>query len=1032
MAMALVFGATGAWADEITATLVHTASSYSGGTAGAFTSTIDAENEHINNSNFGATWAGAAYAEFSFEIPAGHAIQSATLTFTGVGEKRNTRNTDVMYAEATATLDYEALAEGNANVNLTATKLSSVTFPKGEGATQEFTVDATDAIKAMLEAGKNGVIFKLTNNPGGGDMKGKGSDAAPTLVINTISASAQTSYTVKFTDAAGKELKEAVKYDVLIGNEATASATDMASFFNEDKTMKYIYVSGNETITAVENAESNVITLVFREAEKYNYILKSNLGATLKEGADWEGETLNVAYPRYLAQDGTLYSAGKGSAGWYLKTIILNQDNQEETVDYTAGESGVVFLAEAEDIETLTESTAANSNIRCSNGLCAYNAGEGDAVITTLPNGKYKLYTSVWGNADTEFIFKAGDTPICSIETVGSIKDGNSDEFELNAASTPITLGATANAARGIDFVYIVKTGDAELEALAPAVGVMDFNKMDLPTSTSSSTDGDIEEDKTLTADEFSVTISPKASGNTNNRFWSSKNGGPQLRIYTGTLTVKAAAGKTLTKVVFATDTWGTMTANVGTLDSKTWTGEATEVVFTVTKQCQINSITVGETPAEPLADAANIAAFKALEKGTKAKLTVNGAKVTFVNGVNTYIEDETGALLLYNAGLNLTAGKALTGYINGAYTEYKGLAELTAIDETAASEFTEADTEVAATVVTVAEANAAESVSKLVKLEEVDIDAEGKLIKQGEAEINFYDKFKVMGDFVYPEYAKSIVGIITTADGVNSFCPVSPDEVVAGEKVEVVHTWNFTKWSEATVANLKAEAAKGYTEGLWSDAEKADNSATTKDLSPNNCFWQVGHSAAEGETLTANGEEIAELKGLLFTNDKDRSLAIAVNYGDCTSANGAGFGPYHGGSYLWLGSKGVNYFIIPAVKVGSTIKMGVESHNITNARGVELYVEGEKIEGPAAPKTYEEQEWTVTGTTDAVDVVVKNTNGCHIYFIDAEQDQEVLTGINAVKTETENGNIYNLQGQKVQKAQKGLYIINGKKVVIK
>ncbi|MDE6013102.1 MAG: hypothetical protein K2G91_10300, partial [Prevotella sp.] len=239
-------------------------------------------------------------------------------------------------------------------------------------------------------------------------------------------------------------------------------------------------------------------------------------------------------------------------------------------------------------------------------------------------------------------------------------------------------------------------------------------------------------------------------------------------------------------------------------------------------------------------------------------------------------------------------------------------------------------------------------------------------------------------------------------------------------------HTWNFQNWSEATVANLKAEAAKGYTEGLWSDAEKADNSAVTKDLSPNNCFWQVGHSAAEGETLTANGEEIAELKGLLFTNDKDRSLAIAVNYGDCTSANGAGFGPYHGGSYLWLGSKNVNYFIIPAVKVGSTIKMGVESHNVTKARGVELYVEGEKIEGPATPKTYEEQEWTVTGTTDAVDVVVKNTDGCHIYFIDAEQDQEVLTGINAVKIETENGNIYNLQGQKVQKAQKGLYIING------
>lgn len=80
MTGALMFGVTGAWADEINATLVHTASSYSGNTAGDFTSTIDAENEHINNSKFSAIWAGAAYAEFSFEIPADQTIQSATLS----------------------------------------------------------------------------------------------------------------------------------------------------------------------------------------------------------------------------------------------------------------------------------------------------------------------------------------------------------------------------------------------------------------------------------------------------------------------------------------------------------------------------------------------------------------------------------------------------------------------------------------------------------------------------------------------------------------------------------------------------------------------------------------------------------------------------------------------------------------------------------------------------------------------------------------------------------------------------------------
>lgn len=833
MAVALVLGTTGAWADEITATLVHTASSYSERTAGTFTSTIDAEKEHINNSKFSGTWAGAAYAEFSFAIPEGQTIQSATLTWNGVGSSKD-RTTDIMYANAGLTLNYtsegeDALGSGTGKADLAATQIANVKFPKN--ATTNFTTDVTDAVKTMA-ASQAYVIFKFTNNAGGGDLVGKGAaEGAPVLVITTVSASAQTSYTVKFTDAAGNELKEAVKYDVLIGNEATASAADMAAFFNADNTMKYIYVSGNQTITATENAESNVITLVFREAEKFAYTLKNSLGGIIKEGTDWEGNTTNVAYPRYLAQDGTLYSAGKGSAGWYLHTFDMSQNNVEATIDYTAGETGVVFLAEAEDIETLTESTAVNSDIRCSNGLCAYNAGEGDAVIATLPNGKYKLYTSVWGNATTEFVFKAGENQILSISSAGYINDGNSEEFELNAASTPITLGATDNAGRGIDFVYIIKTGDAELVAPVAATGKMDFSKMNLATSDNNgSTAGDIKEDKVLTADEFTVTVSPKTEGTTENRFWNN-NGTVELRVYKGTITVKAAAGKVLNKIVFGQTKWGTMTASVGTLDAQTWTGEAEEVVFTVTAQCRINAITVGDyvAPAEPLADAANIAAFKALAAGTKAKLAVNGAKVTFAKGDNIFIEDETGALLLYKTGLTLTAGKAITGFINGAYTDYNGMAELTAIDETAASEITEADAEVAATVMTLAEAATTENVGKLVKLENVNINTDLQIITQGEGgeEYVYYDKFGVMAGFTYPEVIKSIDCILYVNQGFFTVHPVSPESVVAGIVAtpckEITEDYVFTMTAENVAKAVEETWAKG-------GATRTDNKKGTVD----------------------------------------------------------------------------------------------------------------------------------------------------------------------------------------------------------
>ena len=248
---------------------------------------------------------------------------------------------------------------------------------------------------------------------------------------------------------------------------------------------------------------------------------------------------------------------------------------------------------------------------------------------------------------------------------------------------------------------------------------------------------------------------------------------------------------------------------------------------------------------------------------------------------------------------------------------------------------------------------------------------------------------------------------------------------------VEPVHTWNFTKWSKATVANLKADAAASKIEG-WSDVEKKADAEAGNDApeaTKDNCFWAV---IAEGGELTANGEVIEELKGLQFgaTFAGNRSLAIAVNY-PTTS-----LGTYAGPAYLWLGGKNFECFTIPAVKGGTTIKMGVESHKLTDARGVQLFAGETELKDAAgnavaAPTTYTEQTWVVPAGV-AYDIVVKNTNGCHIYFIDAEQDEATLTSINTVKSNVMNNAIYNLNGQKVNKAQKGLFIINGKKVVIK
>ena len=212
--------------------------------------------------------------------------------------------------------------------------------------------------------------------------------------------------------------------------------------------------------------------------------------------------------------------------------------------------------------------------------------------------------------------------------------------------------------------------------------------------------------------------------------------------------------------------------------------------------------------------------------------------------------------------------------------------------------------------------------------------------------------------------------------------------------EVEITHTWDFTKWSEATVTNLKADAAASKLEG-WSDVEKkADAEADVEptEASKDNCFWATVTPDENGE-LSANDVVIEELKGLAFnsTYSTARSLAIAVNYPVALST-------YAGPAYLWLGGGGkdVDCFVIKNVKAGTQIKMGVESHKTSDARGVQLFVEGAegargaKLTAPdgsdvAVPSVYEEQTWAVPGEDGVCNIIVYNTKGCHIYFIDAE-----------------------------------------------
>lgn len=468
LAIGMLASVTSATADEITATLVHTAgTAYSLAVSqGNKANTVDGEEEYYNNDgNPGpkGAWLGYAFAEFSFTIPEGETISKAELTWTANSVNNNSaRNNTIYYLNTGVTLDYEKILSTQDNYRFSGkkTNISNDNF-KG---IKTITTDVTDAVKAISEAEQNYIIFQWTNNAGSALLSGKASDKAPVLKITTVSASSTTKYTIKYVDASGKDIKKAQEYDGIIGQNFTASTEDMAAVYTSDK--KYIYESGNETKAAVKEATSNVITLKFREAAKYKYTVKNNINNYAVSGTAFEGDNAKVAFSQYILKDGVLYETNKIDNGRkeFNWTFAVNEDKTVKTLNYNVTSiNNVAYYSEGENIDGLTIINSGNSAIRSSNSASAY-AKDADVVFTTLPAGKYKLTSVVYKGStsvDATFSYKAGEKVIFThkAEAINS-HTKTSEEFTLNE-STPISLVKGGSDKEGVDFIYIQRTGDA-------------------------------------------------------------------------------------------------------------------------------------------------------------------------------------------------------------------------------------------------------------------------------------------------------------------------------------------------------------------------------------------------------------------------------------------------------------------------------------------------------------------------------------------------------------------------------------------
>ena len=217
--------------------------------------------------------------------------------------------------------------------------------------------------------------------------------------------------------------------------------------------------------------------LVIQSKKVFSYTVngvdaEENVLATFASGNFVEGsDAITVPYSQYLLSGNTFYNIAAASSGDYYRTTFTpNADNYQVNLTYkNSNIENVVFFTEGEDIAGVSKGS---NTARASKGQMGYTANSDTYKdVTTIQPGKYIIYSrGVNGNSSARTCnFKAGEDVVYTFSIVnGTDVKGNSEEFIVTEEST-LSLASTGSSASGLDWFYIVKTGEASDDAILAA-----------------------------------------------------------------------------------------------------------------------------------------------------------------------------------------------------------------------------------------------------------------------------------------------------------------------------------------------------------------------------------------------------------------------------------------------------------------------------------------------------------------------------------------------------------------------------------
>ena len=455
--------------------------------------------------------------------------------------------------------------------------------------------------------------------------------------------------------------------------------------------------------------------------------------------------------------------------------------------------------------------------------------------------------------------------------------------------------------------------------------------------------------------------------------------------------------------------------------------------------------VKVGEV-APSVIEVDNIAGLSKVEGGEmedpSIKLMLKNAKITYVGkeegGIDprssvsfAFLEDETGAVEISNI-INtaeaknlfeggLKEGVELNGYIN---VNYNSMAfALVANDETPNSEFTITPTTVVPTPATIADVQKTENNMRYYELKDVDfaIVDEAPVFKQGEASIPVVDLFEVLPEEM-PEKFESVNGILFLDFESFSFIPVSYTAAEA-KPIEVNSIAELNKLGEE---NEGATIKLKLTDAQITVADASMSSAIIEDKTGAFNAQYFFAEAVGMEMLKDEFKQGAVLNGYLYATCSCGSIEVCDLTAESEIAvTEAPVVPTEADFAEVL--KAENNYRLYEFK-GITVNKNKDDH-------FQLVKGDAKAEIADRTRSLEE---SMMATVESV-VGYFRVVGDEAEFTLISYKTATPNGISALEVAAKNAAVYNLNGAKVRNIgesvkglAKGIYVVGGKKIVVK